>query len=70
MDARITPEVQRFIEANFKNTEEAFALIDLIDAEFRSDPTSTQCFDARIVDRVKWCAARRREYVKKSPFVA
>jgi len=31
---------------------EAFALLDLVSAEFRSDPTSVQCFDLRIVERV------------------
>lgn len=37
------------------NQAEAFLLLDLIDAEFQSDPTSTQCFDLRIVERVKKC---------------
>jgi hypothetical protein len=39
---------------------EAFLLLDLIDAEFRSDPMSVQCFDLRIVERVKQCVARRK----------
>lgn len=43
-----------------ENDHEAFQLLDLIDAEFRSDPMSTQCFDARIVNRVKHCIETRR----------
>lgn len=39
---------------------EAFMLLDLIDAEFRSDPMSVQCFDLRIVERVKQCVQRRK----------
>jgi hypothetical protein len=35
---------------------EAGTLIDLIAAEFKSDPMSVQCFDLRIVERVKRCA--------------
>jgi len=50
---RMTDKEQRRIEDNFRNTDEAFALLALIDAEFRSDPQSIQCFDSRIVERVK-----------------
>lgn len=35
-----------------KQFEEAMRLLDLIDAEWRSDPMSVQCFDLRIVKRV------------------
>ncbi len=35
--------------------EEAFHLLGLVSAEFRSDPMSVQCFDLRIVDRVNKC---------------
>ena len=43
------------IEASFDNDREAHALLALIDAEFQSDPMSVQCFDLRIVERVKLC---------------
>ncbi len=33
--------------------KEAAVLLDLIAAEFESDPMSVQCFDLRIVERVK-----------------
>lgn len=34
---------------------EAFSLLKLIDAEFQSDPMSVQCFDLRVVERVRKC---------------
>lgn len=34
---------------------EAYELLKLIDAEFRSDPMSVQCFDLRVVQRVREC---------------
>ena len=40
---------------------EAYALLDLIDAEFRSDPMSVQCFDLRIVERVKLWVAKQKQ---------
>ena len=47
------------------NDHEAFRLLDLIDAEFRSDLTSTQCFDLRIVERVRHCVGLRKEMERK-----
>lgn len=64
----ITSEYQREIEASFDNDREAHALLDLIDAEFRSDPTSTQCFDARIVERVRECVAGHKKFMRGRPF--
>lgn len=46
---------------DIENDHEAFRLLDLIDAEFRSDPTSVQCFDLRVVRRVKDCVERRKK---------
>lgn len=43
-----------------ENDHEAFRLLDLINAEFQSDPMSVQCFDLRIVERVKQCVERRK----------
>ena len=43
-----------------ENDTEAWRLLDLIDAEFRSDPQSVVCFDARIVERVKQCIEQRK----------
>ena len=50
------------IEANFDNTSEAWALLKLIDAEFRSDAMSVQCFDLRVVQRVRECIAKREQF--------
>lgn len=66
---RFSDKEQRAIESDFKNTREAFALLKLINAEFQSDPTSTQCFDLRIVESVKWCVARREEFEKSRPWI-
>lgn len=40
--------------------QEALRLLDLIDAEFRSNPLSQACFDARLVARVAACVEARR----------
>lgn len=52
------------IERDFDNVKEAHTLLDLIDAEFRSDPMSTQCFDLRIVERVRKCVALYEQHKK------
>jgi hypothetical protein len=49
------------IEASFDNDREAHALLALIDAEFQSDPMSVQCFDLRIVERVKLCVTKHKK---------
>ena len=44
-------------EMTEQEMREAFHLLDLISCEFRSDPTSVQCFDLRvIVERVNYLA--------------
>ncbi len=57
-----TPRNVRAVEDGWRNDEEAYALLDLIDTEFRSDPMSTQCFDQRIVKRVAYCVALRKKH--------
>jgi len=39
------------IERTFELKQEAIQLLDLINAEWQSDPMSVQCFDSRIVER-------------------
>lgn len=68
MNIRRDPAWQRATESEFKNAAEAFALLDLINAEFRSDPMSTQCFDASIVERVKFCVASHQDYERRYGF--
>ena len=45
------------MERRFEAQREAEELIQLVAAEFKSDPMSVQCFDLRVVERVKKCAA-------------
>lgn len=54
----LTKQDRDDIEAGFALKREALVLIDLIAAEFASDPMSVQCFDLRTVQRVKDCAAQ------------
>ncbi len=54
MDERIEAEI------------EAFEVLDLIVAEFNSDPMSVQCFDLRTVQRAKDVVARLK---KANPFM-
>lgn len=61
-DMKYTPANARAVEDGWRNDDEAHTLLDLIDAEFRSDPMSTQCFDQRIVKRVAYCVALRKKH--------
>jgi len=63
----LTRESELEIEESFVNDREAHDLLALINAEFQSDPMSVQCFDLRIVQRVKVCVASRAVFVKKHP---
>ncbi len=67
---RLSDDVQRDIENSVSNQREAFRLLDLIDAEFQSDPTSVQCFDLRIVQQVRECVSKHKEFVRKYPIYA
>lgn len=41
-----------------KDLKEALALLALIEAEWSSDPSSTACFDSRIINRTRILLAR------------
>ena len=56
---------REFYPFGVENAREAFALLNLIHAEFQSDPTSVQCFDLRIVERVKRCIEERRRLERR-----
>ena len=58
-----TPQAEREVEESFENTREAFVLLDLIDSEFRTDPSPVQCFDPRVVRRVRECVTKRKKFV-------
>jgi hypothetical protein len=59
-DATFKYSFEDGMERRFDALREAEVLIDLVAAEFSSDPMSVQCFDLRIVERVKQCAATLR----------
>lgn len=61
----LTRKEELRIEREFENRREAFRLLDLINAEFQSDPTSVQCFDLRIVERVRQCVEAHKEAAKQ-----
>ncbi len=65
---RLSSKYEKLMEENFVNTDEAFALLDLIVCEWNSDPMSVQCFDLRLVERAKECIRKRRNYEKDRPF--
>ena len=48
---------------------EAFELLRIINAEFQSDPMSVQCFDLRVVERVKNWVERYDEAKKSQPYI-
>lgn len=62
---RLSPAAETAIEKSFDNTRDAHELLGLINAEFQSDPVSVQCFDLRVVERVKACVALRMELERK-----
>ena len=64
---KLTRETEKEIEDSFVNDREAHELLALIDDEFRSDPMSVQCFDLRIVQRIKECCAKRKVFVRNHP---
>lgn len=67
---RLSDKAVREIEQSFDNDREAHVLLDLIVAEFNSDPTSVQCFDLRIVERAKACVAMRKKLAAANPMLA
>lgn len=66
MRPQMTEKAQRALEDGWKNDAEAHALLDLIVAEWLSDPMSQQCFDSRIVDRARTCVAKRKQFEANS----
>ncbi|MEP3245134.1 MAG: hypothetical protein ABJN40_13310 [Sneathiella sp.] len=60
-DPRLSDKYACEIEEGFRLDREAWALLDLINAEWASDPLSVACFDLRIVNRAKAAISRRRE---------
>lgn len=57
----LTRATEATVERRFAALREAEVLLDLVAAEFASDPMSVQCFDLRVVERVKACAKVLRD---------
>lgn len=60
-DIRLTPKAEREMEERFKLERRAVELLDIIAAEFSSDPMSVQCFDLRIVQEAIAVSARLKK---------
>lgn len=56
------PTTSAYHDPVYDNDREAMRVLDLIVAEFESDPMSVQCFDLRIVQRAKDCVQKQREW--------
>ena len=65
----LSPTAQRQIEESFRNDKEAHRLLELVNAEFQSDPMSVQCFDLRIVEEVRQCVELRKMLVRNNPMI-
>lgn len=57
----LTLREERLQERRFDLDRRAWQLLDLIVAEWQSDPTSTQCFDSRIVREACEIVAERKK---------
>ena len=66
---RLTDKAAKQLGEEVDNWQEAFELLRLIDAEFRSDPMSVQCFDLRIVERVRKCVEEYAELKQRNPYL-
>lgn len=64
-----TDKAEKAVMDDQENRREAYALLDLINAEFTTDPTSTQCFDLRIVERVRACVEKQKQIDKDLPYI-
>lgn len=64
MQARLTDKAIKEIEEGFDLDREAWRILDLVVAEWNSDPMSVQCFDLRIVERAKVIVARHKQLSK------
>lgn len=52
-DARLRPEVARAIERGSEIERRLVEIMDIVVAEWSSDPQSVACFDLRLVDEAK-----------------
>lgn len=64
VNIRLSDKAQRDIETEFHCVQRGMEILDLIVAEWTTDPTSVQCFDLRIVEEAKAIMA---QYKKVKP---
>lgn len=63
----LTTKAQEDIERMWEARHEAIQVLDLVVAEWNSDPLSVQCFDARTVERGKAAVATLRALMPQFP---
>jgi hypothetical protein len=61
MNGRLTEKAIKEIEEQFLLRQRACENLDVIVAEWKSDPLSVQCFDLRIVEESKQVIARLKQ---------
>ena len=61
MQPRLTDKAVREIEEQFALQREAEELLEVIVAEWETDPLSVQCFDLRTVERAKYVSKRLKK---------
>lgn len=65
MKRQLSVRDEKEIEQMWDLRDEGMKLLDLIAAEFESDPMSVQCFDLRTVESVKRVAKAYRPLASK-----
>ncbi len=68
-DNHLTEQAQRDMETAWKLKHRAIEILDIINMEWQSDPTSVQCFDLRIVRETKELMAQFKELQKRLPLI-
>ncbi len=61
MGPELKPHVMKAMEEDFALRDRLLEIMDLVVAEWESDPMSVQCFDLRIVEEAKAASKRRKE---------
>ena len=65
---RLKPEAVKAIERGFELDRRVWQLMDLVVAEWESDPSSVACFDLRIVEESKKILAEKKALAKHDLF--
>lgn len=65
----LSPKAVKDLERGFQLKRRAIELLDLVNAEWQSDPMSVQCFDLRIVQETKEVLTELKEINKRNSFL-